>query len=152
MARAGIIFGLALCGLTLLALVGTPVKTPIQFIPMMLGIPILFCGVVALNPHRRRYAMRVASLVALVGAIVGAGVAVYWSVGLPQPAMTDRNSLRLVIVLTSTCTLFVAFCVAFFISLRRRKRRAAATRGTLNLHPPPETRASTPNVNSRESA
>ena len=49
MARTGIIFGLILCGITFAGLVGIPVKTPTQFYAMMLGIPILICGVVILG-------------------------------------------------------------------------------------------------------
>ena len=64
MARVGIIFGLLLCGLTIAGLVGTTVKSTILFIPMMIGIPTLFCGVVALNPHRRKHAMRVSATIA----------------------------------------------------------------------------------------
>ena len=69
MARVGIVFGLLLCGLTVVGMVGTTVKSPMQFIPMMLGVPILFSGVVALNPHRRKHAMHAASAVAILGAV-----------------------------------------------------------------------------------
>ena len=71
MARIGIIFGLALCGLTVACLVQSTTKSPYQFIPMILGIPMLFLGVVALNPHRRRQAMNVAASVSTMGLVVG---------------------------------------------------------------------------------
>jgi hypothetical protein len=71
MARAGIVFGLILCGITIAGLVASSTKAPTQFYPMMLGIPILFLGVVALNPHRRRFAMMVASLIAILGGVLG---------------------------------------------------------------------------------
>ena len=49
MARFGIISGLLLCIDTAFALFGSLNKVPLLFIPMMIGIPILFFGVVALK-------------------------------------------------------------------------------------------------------
>lgn len=69
MARASIIFGLLLCGLSALAMVGTPLKMPALFIPMMFGIPVLFCGVVGLNPHRRRNSVAIAAAIMLFAVV-----------------------------------------------------------------------------------
>ena len=62
MARLGIFFGLILVGISLAAMLQTPQKAPSQFYSMMFGIPTFFCGIVALNPHRRKQAMTVATL------------------------------------------------------------------------------------------
>jgi hypothetical protein len=128
MARTGIVFGLILCGITFVGLVGIPVKTPTQFYAMMLGIPILICGVVALNPHRRRSAMACAAAIALLGASAGA---IWSTVQLFAMAgtvtETDRYSLRLIALMTAVCLLFIAFCVIGFRKLKRRSERRPPT-------------------------
>ena len=121
MARAGIVFGLILCGITFAGLVGTPAKTPTQFFSMMLGIPILFCGVVALNPHRRRLSMLVASTVAATGAVLGA----IWSlfelvVRTEGGSEIDRYSLRLMATMTLVCMVCVVFFALGFARLKRK--------------------------------
>ena len=70
MARFGIVSGLLLCFNTAYALFSSLNKEPLLFIPMMLGIPILFFGVVALNPHRRRQALATAALVGGAGCLI----------------------------------------------------------------------------------
>ena len=123
MARTGIVFGLILCGITIAGLVVMPAKTPTQFYGMMLGIPILFCGVVALNPHRRRLAMSFAAAIALIGAVVGGLWSVVQLLAFSNTfSEIDRYSLRLVAIMTVVCMLFVGFCVIGFSRLRRRSK------------------------------
>lgn len=50
-------------------MVGTPLKMPALFIPMMFGIPVLFCGVVGLNPHRRRNSVATAAAIMLFAVV-----------------------------------------------------------------------------------
>ena len=71
MARVSIVFGMLLCGLSAAGMISSITKDPVQFIPMMFGIPVLFCGVVSLNPHRRRFAMRSAAVLTAFGGLVG---------------------------------------------------------------------------------
>lgn len=121
MARAGIVFGLILCGITVAGLVATSEKTPTQFYPMMLGIPILFCGVVALNPHRRRSAMLSAVLIAATGAALGAAWSMYqWIALFDGGSEIDRYSLRLIAVMSLVCLMFSGFCLVGFAKMRRR--------------------------------
>ena len=154
MARTGIVFGLLLCGLTFLALVWTPFKSPTQFIPMMLGIPILFCGVVALNPHRRKHAMHVASAIATLGALAGLTRVFYYLLRFGGGADVNPDTFRLVLAMSLLCIVFVVVCVISFIEARRRKtgRNAAATRTTLNLRQAADKDAAPAKVKSRESA
>jgi hypothetical protein len=121
MARVGIVFGLALCCLSIVGLMGTAEKTPTQFIPMMLGVPILFCGVVALNPHRRKYAMHTASLIAVLGAVCGGGQASYVLLQLANRVPINHYSFRLVVAMSVICVAFVVICVISFIQIRQRK-------------------------------
>ena len=91
---------------------------------MMLGIPILFCGVVALNPHRRRLSIWVASTIAGTGAVLGALWSIYELTVLSDGGTdSDRYSLRLMVVMTLVCITFVAICVVGFARLRRRTTR-----------------------------
>lgn len=153
MARVGIIFGLLLCGLTVVALVGTPVKSPTQFIPMMLGIPVLFSGVVALNPHRRKHAMHAASTVALLGAVAGGARAAYCLLALARGADVNGDAFKVVVAMSLICAVFVVICVISFIQARQRKMAGKAdSGGTINLHQPGASVAPVRNANSRESA
>ena len=63
MARTAIVFGLLLCGLTLYGLFASMLKSPLQFVPLMFGIPVFLCGIVGLNPHRQRLASFIAAII-----------------------------------------------------------------------------------------
>jgi O-antigen/teichoic acid export membrane protein len=70
MARVTIAFGLGLCIATVAMLLNAetdPIST--ACIPMMFGIPLFICGVISLNPHRRRRWIWFASLLALIGGV-----------------------------------------------------------------------------------
>lgn len=68
-ARITIGFGLSLCALTVLVLLLTPAnRLSSEFVPMIFGLPLFICGVISLNPHRRRSWIRFAGYVAVIGA------------------------------------------------------------------------------------
>lgn len=121
MARVGIVFGLMLCGLTILGLIATPIKAPSQFLPMMFGIPIFFCGIVGLNPHRLKHSMHGAAAIGLIGLLIGLCLTVYTGTRLPQGQDLNTYVFRLVIVMAILCFVFVATCVTSFIQTRARK-------------------------------
>ncbi len=154
MARVGIIVGLLLCGVTLVALVGNPVKSPTQFIPMMLGIPLLFCGVVALNPHRRKHAMHVASAIGLLGAIAGAIRAFYYLLELAGGNEIDRYDFKIIVALSLICMIFVVICVVSFRQVRRRKAAGISEQSVhaLSIADPGMKDDQVPETKSRESA
>ncbi|NND96849.1 MAG: hypothetical protein HKN47_05915 [Pirellulaceae bacterium] len=120
MARVGIIFGLLLCGLTVAALIGTATKVPAQFIPMMIGIPILFCGIVGLNPHRRKQSMHSAASIGVIGFVIGAGLAVYTGMHLSDGPGINGYVFKLVLAMSLLCLLFVATCAISFVQTRTR--------------------------------
>lgn len=130
MARVGIVFGIVLCCLSVVGLVGTSEKYPTQFIPMMMGVPVLFCGVVALNPHRRRNAMHVAMVIALVGAVCSSVSASFCSLQLASGDQVNQYSYRLLMMMSVICGVFVAICLVSLIQTNRRK--GAAVSATLN--------------------
>ncbi|MBB3204678.1 hypothetical protein FHS27_000442 [Rhodopirellula rubra] len=120
MARIGIVFGLLLFGLTIAGLSTTSQKTYTQFIPMMFGIPLLFLGVVALNPHRRGESVFVALLLALLCTILGGGRLI--SLGFAWMAGEHINplSVRLVAGMTIIGGVFVIVAERW----RRNRRRS----------------------------
>lgn len=131
MARIGIVFGLLLFGLTIAGLSVTPQKSYTQFIPMMFGIPMLFFGVVALNPHRRGEAVFAALMLALAGLVIGAGrtlfLTIAWSVG----GNVNPLSFQLVAAMTTVCGVFVIVAERW-----RRKRKKTLKTSALAAQPP----------------
>lgn len=130
MARVGIVFGLLLCGLTYAAMVWEAEKIPAQFIPMMFGIPLLFCGVVALNPHRRKISMQVASSVAGLGGIVGTLWCVTRVLRLATGKPMSMHGLTVIAVMSLLCLVFVVVWGRLFLQMRRRQ---AASNVSLEL-------------------
>ena len=87
LARAGVGIGVALCALSLWALVAAPAKGATQFMPLMTGIPLLFFGVTGLNPHRRRTSVLLSVIVASIAVIYdGARFGQLLRRGGPEPA------------------------------------------------------------------
>lgn len=65
---------------------------PALFIPMMFGIPVLFCGVVGLNPHRRRNSVATAAaimLFAVVAALARCGYGIALAEHFVDPPVGD---------------------------------------------------------------
>jgi hypothetical protein len=121
MARVGIVFGLLLCGLTYAAMVWDPQKIPAQFIPMMFGIPLLFCGVVALNPHRRKVSMQVAASVAGLGGVLGSLWCVLRCIRLATLKIVDMHGLTVIAIMSLLCVIFVVLWGRLFLQMRRRQ-------------------------------
>ena len=124
MAHFGIVFGLLLCSLTVAGLFVSPIKSPTQFVPLMLGIPLLFSGVVALNPHRRKLAMHAAAGLALVGALLAGGRAVVSTVQWAGGDHVNELAFSMVWLMTLLCVLFVGLCIGSFVRARRRREKA----------------------------
>ena len=127
MARVGIVFGLLLCGLTYAAMVWDPEKIPAQFIPMMFGIPLLFCGVVALNPHRRKISMQVAVSVAGLGGVSGSLWCVPRGLRLATGKLVNVHGLTIIAVMSLLCLVFVVVWGRLFFQMRRRQAARAVS-------------------------
>ena len=154
MARVGIVAGLLLCGVTLVALVGNPIKSPTQFIPMMLGTPLLFCGVVALNPHRRKHTMHVAAVIGLLGAIAGAARATYCLLEFAGGNEIDWYGFKVIVAMSVISTIFVVICVVSFRQARRRKAAGISEQSvsSINMADTVVEDDRVPDAKSRESA
>lgn len=131
MARIGIFFGLVLCGLTVAALSVTTEKSYTQFVPMMFGIPLLFLGVVGLNPHRRMNATFVAMTLGLLGTVLGGIRLVILLFDRAAGEFVNPISLRLVTAMTFTCLSF-ALVALVWVRKRAERRRAKVALTTKN--------------------
>lgn len=120
MARIGIVVGLLLCGLTVASLLATTQKHVTQFVPMMFGVPLLFLGVVSLNPHRRLRAIPVAGLLATIGVCLGLIRLGYVAVKYGFSGQLNWLSIQTLGAMTLTCLIFGLGVLGW---LRRRKRR-----------------------------
>ncbi len=125
MARVGIVFGLLLCGLTYAAMVWDADKIPAQFIPMMFGIPLLFCGVVALNPHRRKISMQVAASVAGLGGVFGSLWCVTRCIRLASGKLVGMHGLTVIAIMSILCLVFVVLWCRSYFQMRRRQNASA---------------------------
>lgn len=124
MARIGIICGLLLCGLTILGMSLTTQKSYTQFVPMMFGIPMLFLGVVSLNPHRRREAVGIGIALTALGAVLGTGRLI--GLGVKWFAGEELNPISLGLVLSMT-----AFCGSFIVIGGIWKKRRPQSKGKM---------------------
>ena len=110
-----------LCIDTAMALFGSLNKAPLLFIPMMLGIPILFFGVVALNPHRRRQALATAAAICVFGCLIGFGQLVHFFSLWRNAGVVNLHHTRIVSLMVAICVAFSISYVWTAISLRRSR-------------------------------
>lgn len=128
MARFGIVSGLLLCIDTAMALFGSLNKAPVFFIPMMLGIPILFFGVVALNPHRRRQALSTAALIGALGSVIGCGQLMHFFSLWRKAGEVNLHYTRIVSLMLVVCVIFsVSYLWTAFSKTRRNVQRSMAS-------------------------
>ena len=106
MARFGIVAGLLLCADTAMALFGSLNKAPLLFIPMMLGIPILFFGVVALNPHRRRQSLTTAAGIGGLGCLIGITQLLRFFTLWRGEGLVNLHDTRIVTLMVVICSTF----------------------------------------------
>ncbi|SMP46755.1 hypothetical protein SAMN06265222_102172 [Neorhodopirellula lusitana] len=137
MARIGIVFGLLLCGLTIAGLSVTTQKSYTQFIPMMFGIPMLFLGVVSLNPHRREGAVSFATGLAALGTLLGGGRLFVLALQYVGGGYVNPISLRLVVVMTGLCLIFAL--VAWIWQKQRKRDSTSQALSAKASNPTPET-------------
>ncbi len=121
-ARASIVAGLVLCGVTVAGMIASPQKHASVFLPMMIGIPVLFLGVVSLNPHWRRTAMWFAAVLAGGGGLFAIVRMMAMSVAMLTGRPVHWVSLETLAAMVIVCGVFVA---AVAVWTRRRERRAA---------------------------
>ena len=126
MPHVGIVFGLALSAFSGLVMVLAPEKMPIQFLPMMLGIPIFYCGVVGLNPHRCRFSMNSALAIGFSGFVLGLGRTIFTSLRVSRGEPINAYVFKVVIGLAVICALFL---MAWYIAYRVRQKKKNGVNG-----------------------
>ena len=95
-------------------------KSPTALIPAFFGLPILGCGVIALNPSRRKHAMHGAVTIGLLGFLGSAGM-------LPKTLKAEEvNQLKLTSQggMAILCLVFVVMCVRSFIAARKQMQES----------------------------
>lgn len=138
MPQTSVIFGLAMCGLTVFGMMGSPEKLATAFIPMMLGIPLFFCGIVSLNPHRRKSWMWVAGIVAVLGLVTSFGRLAHQLVKIWEHEWVNRFSLGLLWGVFGLCLVYLVVLAFDLLRQHRRRRGArAAERNAAALSPDP---------------
>ena len=120
MARATIIFGLALCAATVLGLLTLSTERIMTiFVPMIFGIPIFITGVISLNPHRRRMWVRLATVIAFIGILCSAARA---AIIVGRVIDGDAVPLLPLSIAISLALALLIYAVPMHRTLRRRKR------------------------------
>jgi sugar phosphate permease len=121
MAKPAIVFALLLIGLGLYSYSqaepkeGTDKKSPTAMIPAFFGAPILICGILALDPKKRKHAMHGAVTVGLLGFLGSVAM-------LPKTLKAEEISQLKVISqggMAIICLIFVIMCVRSFIAARK---------------------------------
>ena len=148
MDRVSIVFGLLLCGLSAVGMIASITKDPVQFIPIMIGIPVLFCGVVSLNPHRRRLAMRLAATVTATGGVLGIVMVAFrgtpsqslseWTLSELATSKLGRSELELhqaALLLMGTMTVLCWTLTGLQIFTELRNRSSKLDSEPLNIEP-----------------
>lgn len=119
MANAAVGFGLALIVLGLVGYLGSGMVSPTALIPSFFGIVLAALGFVGRNPARRKMAMHIAVVVALlgfIGSVRGLGTAVLMLTGQPAARPVAAVSQAIMAILT---LMFTVMCVRSFINARR---------------------------------
>ena len=89
--------------------------SPTAFIPAFFGTPILACGVLALNPARRKHAMHGAAAIGMLG-LIGAAVMLIKSNNAGTLTDLKRTSMGGMAIL---CLMYVLLCVRSFLAARK---------------------------------
>lgn len=97
-------------------------------IPAAFGIPLLLCGILALDERKLKHAMHIAAMFGLLGALAGGGRGM---MGLGKffsgdPSLNQRSFLY-VWLMTLICGAFVVLCVRSFIAVRRQRQAEQAS-------------------------
>ena len=101
-----------------------PKRSMTALIPAFVGIPLLLCGVLALNESRRMHAMHGAVLIGLLAFLAGAGRGSMVLVKMMGGAEVNHRSLIFVWLMAVISGIYVWLCVNSFIQARKRRQAA----------------------------
>lgn len=120
MARVAIIIGLILMAIGVAFYIGTGGKSITAMIPAFVGMPILVCGAIGLNALRRKAALHVAVVIALLGFLGSFGRTIpLLSVLRGAPGAYDPIVVYESAALNVLCLIFIILAVRSFMDARR---------------------------------
>ena len=119
MAITTVITGILLIALGLGSFVGTGSEHKTALIPVLFGLPILICGLLAQNAARRAMVMHIAVLVGTLGFL---GSIVQFLKGVNGEAMQTRPiAVESQGVMALITAIFVGLCIQSFIKARKAR-------------------------------
>ena len=120
MAKLAIIIGALLMAIGVAFYIGTGGKSITAMIPAFVGLPIFVCGAIGLNVLRRKAAMHVAVVIALLGFLGSFGRAIKLPTALsnapggPDPIVAYESA-----ALNVLCLIFIILAVRSFMDARK---------------------------------
>jgi hypothetical protein len=125
MAMQSIVFGVLLVALALFGYLGAgeESRSPTALIPLVVGVPLLLCGLVALKEAYRKHAMHVAAGFSALGALAagGRGIPGAFKLLADEPQVNSR-AVMMILLMFVLCAVFLGLCVKSFVDARRRQR------------------------------
>ncbi len=126
-------FGVALIVLGIGGYLGTDRASPTALIPAGFGLPLVLLGLLAFKDGLRKHAMHAAAMLALIGFVVPAFMALpklpTLLAGRPilRADGTDASTaVMLQSIMALICVVFLGLCINSFIAARRRRKQAEA--------------------------
>jgi hypothetical protein len=133
-----ILFGAALTALGVVSYTGAveyfgskPYSSVTALIPAFVGVPLILCGLIALNERYLKHAMHAAAavgLLGLLGALGRAGPSLPVAFREGEAGLQNPSAFHSVVAMAVLCGVFVGLCVNSFIAARRRRARAEMPR------------------------
>ena len=123
--KISIIYGILLIVFAVFVSAASGSRSLTSYIPAMLGLPILFLGLVAFAaPSKQKLVMHVNVVIGLIIFLSGLSVIGSLASGTPLTSSFWANLSRLFLSISGA--LYLAFCVKSFIFIRKQKRISAA--------------------------
>ena len=123
--KISIIYGILLIVFAVFVSAASGSRSLTSYIPAMLGLPILFLGLVAfVAPSKQKLVMHVNVVIGLIIFLSGLSVIGSLASGTALTSSFWANLSRLFLSISGA--LYLAFCVKSFIFIRKQKRISAA--------------------------
>ena len=123
--KISVIYGIFLIVFAVFVSAASGSRSLTSYIPAMLGLPILFLGLVAfVAPSKQKLVMHVNVVIGLIIFLSGLSVIGSLASGTPLTSSFWANLSRLFLSISGA--LYLTFCVKSFIFIRKQKRISAA--------------------------
>ncbi len=123
-----IVTGVILCAIGLFGYFGSASEnpSPTALIPAGFGAVFIVLGIVAHKASARKHVMHAAAALGLIGFLVAGGRG-FSKLGLAaSDDLSISRPVRLVILMSLVCLIYVGMCVWSFIAARRRRAQSGA--------------------------